>query len=379
MVYTWPDSLLDTSSTTNSPRKQGSLVFVAAVVASLISPDSKAFATDGFYNAGTEQFKNYNKPYKQKTLSKRSPHWNTTIKTPKTKVQKRSFSFVSRRLLNRSSIVGNTFLNVLKSYEKHDNTQLGNRDKYEKVALHLIQNLHIHGNMDKLRTLIERELINAYNTQANPEYHGFWGNVWNDATFFGSIRGKASNQIVSHNGAVYDNRIKGVINFDTPNELLAQVKNRVPSQETENIAFVIKDQKGVNIFVYYEAGKLKYAFPTSPGAERFELTPKNMVVTNRRQLANYYQDDLYQKTRQLWRDGKKGGAMPYSLRLNVVDSSWNMYYDGHNTHIGKVTGKNASHGCLRQWALWAYLIFYGVKPGTVIYYRPDIRLPKESK
>jgi len=141
--------------------------------------------------------------------------------------------------------------------------------------------------------------------------------IWQllSCVFFGSVRWESYNAIKTYNGTTYDNRIKGQIDFDSPEGILASVDNRLIEQESNDIAFVIKDQRGVNIFVYYENGKLKYLFPTSPGTSTLGRTPWNMKFPTtgeldavrwgwswptERTLANYYQDDLYQSTGSLW-------------------------------------------------------------------------------
>lgn len=236
-------------------------------------------------------------------------------------------------------------------------------------------------NMNRLRRLIENELRDAYRNNPRAGFPSYNANrIDRDDVFFGNVRGNVSNQIQYDNrfGTTYDNRIKWVIHFSTPEHILWSIGGqRFPELERSwNIAFIMKDQYGVDIFAYYEHGKLKYLLPTTTGSRS---TPDNMIVRwwyhrekaihyNDRELANYY---------HLQSSGKKW-PMPYSRRLSTIDRNGQIHYEWINAHIWNVSPNESSHGCARQWALGAALLYHTMQADTVVYYRPHIYLPPES-
>jgi hypothetical protein len=274
---------------------------------------------------------------------------------------------------NKEVWIPSSFIDQINAYESSDSPITGNPEKYRALAIPLIEaGLDKPENLKKLRYLIYRELREWYKDAALPDFREYNAEeVWNDTAFFGGIKGK--NGIEYHKGAHYDTRIEGKIKFDTPDEILSVVHQRIKSKEAGNIAFIMKDKNGIDIFVYYESGKLKYLFPTTPWSEK-NPTPANLQVTSESKLANYFYDDAFKKYKTL-KNGTKWGAMPYSRRLDYQTPRGAWKYAGHNTHVGNVTENGGSHGCARQSILGAYLMFYGLKTETLIYYRPELSLP----
>jgi len=68
---------------------------------------------------------------------------------------------------------------------------------------------------------------------------------------------------------------------------LKQIPDRIQEDNGGDVAFIIKDASGVNIFMYYEEGKLKYLFPTTPGRDS-KRTPPNLIVSNIVDAAHYF-------------------------------------------------------------------------------------------
>lgn len=275
--------------------------------------------------------------------------------------------------------VSTRFIAALESYESDDNRASWNMRKYNDVAVPLLRQwLDKPGNMEKLKTLIDRELKIAYRN-SNPEFLPYNKDMRNDDVFFWNT-GTSGNhiQFIEKTGTHYDDRLQWQINIENPDRILKHIEERIPEDTSGDVAFIMKDQNGIDIFVYYESGKLKYVLPTTPGRPGEKtLTPAVMMVSENRMLANYYFDGEFKKDGSLWKDGKKWGTMPYSRRMNRKSGS-DWIYDGQNTHIGKVAKGEGSSSCARQGALGAYLLFYGMKTWTIVYYRPELRLDKES-
>lgn len=282
--------------------------------------------------------------------------------------------------LDRTQGLPQHFLDAIERFEAQDSHEFWNMEKYTSLVEPMIQEgLDTNNNLAKLRYLIYRELKKWYSDGVNNRFR--WYNaekVWDDNAFFGNIGSRKDRDYVyAPPSIVTDERIEGNIGM-TPEAILSVVPDRLEEHETGNIAFILKDANGIYIFVYYEEGRLKYIFPTTPGSATLGSTPDNLQVTDRRQLANYFLDDEIKRMSETERQRytwKLGGSMPYSRRLDhLTANGWE--YDGHNTHVGDVIRRAASHGCARQGILWAYLLFYGMKSGTLIYYRPQLQLAK---
>ena len=295
--------------------------------------------------------------------------------------------------LDRERWIPQWFIDAINQHEKNDSIITGNPVKYRELALPLIEDgLDKAQNLKMLRYLIYRELKHWYNQGASTAFRPYNAEeVWNDDKFFWKFAEGRKAKISALSWIISDYRIDGEIDFDGPEWILTTVSERLPEKESGNIAFIMKDMHdNMNIFIYYENGKLKYVLPTTPGRTG-SRTPDNLVVTADVRFVHSFYDDKFkqwkhetkeevERRREIAvRNGNTiGGAMPYSHKLHFQTESWNWEYGGHNTHIGNVTENGGSHGCARQTVLWAYLTFYGLKPWTLIYYRPDLRLKKKS-
>lgn len=217
-------------------------------------------------------------------------------------------------------------------------------------------------NMRIFRAMIKAEVAEAYKNNPQAWYPSYNSDrIDNDQVFFWNVRRNVSNQIEYDRitKTHYDNRIKGKIDFSSPDAILEKMSNRVPSMEQEwNIAFIMKDQNRVDVFIYYEAWILKYVFPTTiwSGSD----TPSIMVVgwseaSGDKRLANY------------WKIDGKRWPMPYSRRLSTLSSDLSERYEGINTHIWNVWPWKSSHGCARQWALAAAILYHTMKDWTIVY------------
>ena len=237
--------------------------------------------------------------------------------------------------------------------------------------------------MRRIRSMIKAELAQAYKENPRDWFPAFDSTrIDSDAVFFWNVWGDTSDQMryIPETNTHYDNRIMWKIGARTPENILNLIWNRISSYEWNwNIAFIMKDQNGTDCFIYYEAWILKYVFPTTTWGPD---TPDNMIVRwwyhrakeieyNDRQLANYY--DL---------PGSGGGRlrwpMPYSRRLCTIDADGSIHYEWINTHIGNVGPWEGSHGCARQGALWACILFHTMMPDTIVYNRPEVYLQAES-
>jgi len=238
--------------------------------------------------------------------------------------------------------------------------------------------LDIPENMNRLRALAKKELKTAYDNNPQSGYNRYdESKLDRDSVWFWNVWGDTSNHIQYNRATwtLYDDRIEGRIDFSSPNNILNTINNRVVAAEASwNIAFIMKDQNWVDVFIYYEAWILKYVFPTT--IWNGNSTPSTMIVwwnTNfwDRKLANYYNIKNRDGSRSKW-------PMPYSRRLSTLEQDLSEQYGGINTHIWTVWPWNSSHWCARQGGLGAVLLFHTMKDRTVVY-RTNQRLKKEIK
>jgi len=280
----------------------------------------------------------------------------------------------------------NEFKLRLETYRSSDNTpkqtsdhtghtwNAGNMQKFQELAMPLLHSWLSTENMRKIRVLIEEEVKSAYRESEQTSFRKYnSSNIQDDNVFFWNLESRAN--IWRYSWALYDSRIKGQFNFNSPNNLLRDL-NLPLSQD--NVAFVVKDNNDIFTFVYYKGWKLKYIMPCSPWTPRLWSTPTSwLAYGDYRDVSHYYLDDRYKdETRRntaLSQWVTIGWSMPYSHRILVDDA-----HDGYYTHIGDVNGKEASHGCIRLPAFWAYIMFYEADTQANVYYKPDYRLPQEA-
>jgi hypothetical protein len=233
-----------------------------------------------------------------------------------------------------------------------------------------------------MQYLIRKEVEKAYRDNATRWFRKYNSNrIMDENVFFWDI--PWTPRIVSDLWILMDDRIFWQIDPDSPSQLLKELK--LP-EEQKDVTFVIKDRNGIFIFVNYEGWKLRHAAPCSPWSSAFgewAVTPNSWLsFWEYRDVPHYFLDDDKKK-----RNGETtqehsarlrghinnwwtvGGSMPFSRRVLK-----NGIPDGYYTHIWNVNGRQASHGCIRLPALWAYIMFYERNTWSNIYYRPEYRL-----
>jgi len=266
------------------------------------------------------------------------------------------------------------FQNRLRSYESFDNimnngANEGNMWKYMEVVKPLLNGPLDELDVQKMQYLIAEEVWSAYSASTTEWFRKYnKSRIYDPNVFYGNIPWEPS--IDGFNGALYDSRVVWNIDFDSPNKILSDLG--LPTDQ-QDVAFVVKDTNGLNIFVYYEWWKLKCVCPCSPWKAALWTTPTSWLEYNEyRDLSHYFLDDdrkgetneTHNSIISSW--GTIGWSMPYARRIL---KDWKV--DGYYTHIWDVNGRDASHGCIRLPAFWAYIMFYEGNNATNIYYRPE--------
>jgi len=280
-----------------------------------------------------------------------------------------------------------SFIREIAQYDKFDNfpehgEMPGNPQRFHAIAEPLIREWLSGINLSKIRYIIYKELLDAYTTRNNPHYNGYDAEkIFRSKDFFwelGNVRTYISSkkqtidtweEVITH----YDNRLSGNVNFLDTTPLFVSLWKE--DQATENAAFVIRDPNNNYVFMYYERDRLKYFCPASPWSVALGTTPdEGLEVADYSDVWHFYNRDEYKAflandwSPSDW-EGNRGGPMPFSRRL-LKDGAIKWYY----THIGRVTGKEASHGCIRLPALWAYIMFYDLETETPVIYSPTKKL-----
>lgn len=258
-----------------------------------------------------------------------------------------------------------------------DQWNTGNYPRFFDMVASRIESGNIEQLPEIIREIAKYEIDSAYRNNPQAGFRPYdTSKLDNPNTFFGDI-GENPN-IAMMDGTLFDTRIKGRINFNSPDEML---RNLWLPEGLQDATFIVQDQNGVLIFASYIWGKLRFIAPTSPGTSALGTTPGDGLVYNDyTNLSHYYLNDEMK-----WLDpeslqahiregGRVGWSMPYARRI-----LHNGLVDGYYTHIGEVNGQPASHGCIRLPAFWAYIMFYAGKANSPIYFRPDYKLPPESK
>ncbi len=310
-------------------------------------------------------------------------------------------SDVSYRVLQDTELLSEesfeAFKIRLEQYNTEDNQKDGetggniwNIRKFQEMALPLLAGGLSANDVAKMQYLIAQEVGSAYDVSTVAWFRKFdAGNIYDPNVFFWNIPWE-SPEIGNLNGTLYDSRIKGQIDLNSPNPLL---QNLWLPEGQQNVGFVIKDQNGMFMFAYYQAGKLRFVAPTSPGADTLGTTPSSgLAYGSYKNLAHSFYGDDYKRKKDengnftetieeyntrletaIQQGIDIGGPMPFAHQV-LKDG----IPDGYYTHIGQVNGLPASHGCIRLPALWAYIMFYAGDTGANIYYKPSYQLSPEA-
>lgn len=309
------------------------------------------------------------------------------IEEARAEVTDASYNVLGNNIEETSQESFEAFQQRLAAYEVSDNQvdpetwmNRWNLLKYQELAKPLLRNL-TPLNEQKLRYLIAQEVQSAYSTSQTVWFRKYDASkISNDAVFFWDIPGGKPEIQSFWNEWLYDPRVNGKLYINSPDELLRSLD--LP-QWQQNVGFVIQDQNGMYTFVYYQAGKLKYVAPCSPGSDSLGTTPtQGLAYGSMKNLSHYFLDDDAKWQSQevlqsrISQENTIGWSMPYAHQV-LKDG----VPDGYYTHIWDVDWRRASHGCIRLPALWAYIMFYEGNTDANIYYIPDFnkRLPAENE
>ena len=222
---------------------------------------------------------------------------------------------------------------------------------------------------DIIREISRHEIDSAYFHNPQRGYSTYNTNLLDDPNiFYGDIGENPS--IAKFEDTLYDSRINGQINLNSPDSLLQAGWYPVWQK---NVGFVVKDQNGKLVFAYYKNGKLKYVAPCSPGRNSENRPDTSEEITYDETPANGLSFSEYRNLGHYFPDGEGGGPMPYAHALLFHGNKSRIY-----THVGsKIDGSKLSHGCIRLPDWLAYILFYDGDTGANVYVMEDYILPPE--